>query len=99
MYIHLNMASYEQREWGDPKASPALFDPMALDADQWAHAARSAGMASRLPDDKTSRRVFCLWPTATGSANVKDATYKRDIVRAYVDFVPGARAQDLSLRF
>ena len=26
-YIHLNMATYEQREWGDPKASPALFNP------------------------------------------------------------------------
>ena len=35
---------------------------------------------------------FCLWPTATGSANVQDATYKRDIVRAYVD---SFRAQGL----
>ena len=25
MYIHLNMATFEQREWGDPKASPALL--------------------------------------------------------------------------
>ena len=45
MYIHLNMATYEQREWGDPKASPELFNPKDLDTDQWAHAARSAGMA------------------------------------------------------
>ena len=36
MYIHLNMATYEQRSWGDPKASPALFNPKALDTDQWA---------------------------------------------------------------
>ena len=35
---------------------------------------------------------FCLWPTATGSANVQDATYKRDVVRAYVD---SFRAQGL----
>ena len=36
--------------------------------------------------------AFALWPTATGSANVQDATYKRDIVRAYVD---SFRAQGL----
>ena len=27
MFIHLNMATFEQREWGDPKASPQLFNP------------------------------------------------------------------------
>ena len=39
MYIHLNMATFEQREWGDPRASSALFNPKSLDTDQWAHAA------------------------------------------------------------
>jgi alpha-L-fucosidase len=91
MYIHLNMATYEQREWGDPKASPALFNPKDLDTDQWAHAARSAGMAYGCLTTK-HHDGFCLWPTATGSANVQDATYKRDIVRAYVD---SFRAQGL----
>ena len=84
MYIHLNMATYEQREWGDPKASPALFNPRALDTAQWAHAARSAGMAYGCLTTK-HHDGFCLWPTASGSANVQDATYKKDIVRAYVD--------------
>jgi alpha-L-fucosidase len=27
MYIHLNMATFEQREWGDPKASPTCLVP------------------------------------------------------------------------
>jgi alpha-L-fucosidase len=91
MYIHLNMATYEQREWGDPKASPALFNPKNLDTDQWAHAARSAGMAYGCLTTK-HHDGFCLWPTKSGSANVQDATYKRDIVRAYVD---SFRAQGL----
>src|SRR5580704_19580734 len=91
MYIHLNMATYEQREWGDAKASPALFNPKNLDTDQWAHAARSAGMAYGCLTTK-HHDGFCLWPTATGSANGQDATYKRDIVRAYVD---SFRAQGL----
>jgi alpha-L-fucosidase len=91
MYIHLNMATYEQREWGDPKASTALFDPKNLDTDQWALAARSAGMAYGCLTTK-HHDGFCLWPTATGSASVKDATFKRDVVRAYVE---SFRAQGL----
>jgi alpha-L-fucosidase len=91
MYIHLNMATYEQREWGDPKASPTLFNPKNLDTDQWAHAARSAGMAYGCLTTK-HHDGFCLWPTKSGSANVQDATYQRDIVRAYVD---SFRAQGL----
>src|SRR6202453_635963 len=91
MYIHLNMATYEQREWGDPKASPTLFNPKNLDTDHSAHAARSAGMAYGCLTTK-HHDGFCLWPTKSGSANVQDATYQRDIVRAYVD---SFRAQGL----
>jgi alpha-L-fucosidase len=91
MYIHLNMATYEQREWGDPKASPALFDPKNLDTDQWALAARSAGMAYGCLTTK-HHDGFCLWPTATSSASVKDATFKHDVVHAYVE---SFRAQGL----
>jgi alpha-L-fucosidase len=82
VYIHLNLATFEQREWGDPRASSALFNPKSLDTDQWAHAARSAGMAYGCLTTK-HHDGFCLWPTATGSACVKEATYKRDIVRGH----------------
>src|SRR5260370_8099134 len=34
MYIHLNMATYEGREWGDPKASPQIFNPQYLNTPQ-----------------------------------------------------------------
>jgi alpha-L-fucosidase len=82
MYIHLNMATYEEREWGDAKASPQFFNPRNLDTDQWARAALSAGMTYGCLTTK-HHDGFCLWPTATGSANVRQATYKEDIVRAY----------------
>ncbi|MBB5338942.1 alpha-L-fucosidase [Tunturiibacter gelidoferens] len=84
MYIHLNMATFEQREWGDPKASPQLFNPAHLDTDQWAQAARSAGMTYGCLSTK-HHDGFCLWPTATTSPSVKDAPFQHDIVRAYVD--------------
>jgi alpha-L-fucosidase len=84
MFLHLNMATFEQREWGDPKASPKLFDPAHLDTDQWAQAAVSAGMAYGCLSTK-HHDGFCLWPTKTASPSVKDATFKHDIVAAYAN--------------
>jgi alpha-L-fucosidase len=44
MFLHFNMATFQDREWGDPTAAPSLFHPTALDTDQWAAAAKSAEM-------------------------------------------------------
>jgi alpha-L-fucosidase len=84
MFIHLNMATFEQREWGDPKASPKLFNPAHLDTDQWAQAARSAGMTYGCLTTK-HHDGFCLWPTKTTSPSVSDATFNHDVVKAYSD--------------
>jgi len=84
MFIHLNMATYEQREWGDPKISPQVFNPANLDTDQWASAARSAGMTYGCLTTK-HHDGFCLWPTATASPSVKNAAFQHDVVRAYTD--------------
>src|ERR1700735_2223412 len=44
MFVHFNMATFQDREWGDPTGPTSLFDPTHLDTDQWAEAAVSAGM-------------------------------------------------------
>jgi len=84
MFVHFNMATFQDREWGDPTSSPDLFHPTALDTDQWAAAAKSANMTWGC---LTTRHHdgFCLWPTKTSSANVGQASPPTDIVRAYVD--------------
>ncbi len=84
MYIHLNMATFEEREWGNPRTSPSIFDPKLLNTDQWAEAALSAKMRYGCLTTK-HHDGFCLWPTATQSPSVKDTPFGRDIVRAYVD--------------
>ena len=84
MFIHLNMATFEEREWGDPTLSPKLFDPKHLDTDQWAHAAKSANMGYACFTTK-HHDGFCLWPTKTGSANIMQSSYPHDVVRRYVD--------------
>jgi alpha-L-fucosidase len=84
MFIHLNMATFEEREWGDPKASPKLFNPARLDTDQWAEAAASANMGYGCLTTK-HHDGFCLWPTKTSSPSVKDSSFPHDIVRSYTD--------------
>jgi len=84
MFIHLNLATFEEREWGDPTLSPKLFDPKHLDTEQWARAAKSAHMGYACLTTK-HHDGFCLWPTRTGSANVMQSSYPHDVVRRYVD--------------
>ena len=84
MFLHLNMATFQDREWGDPSSQPDLFHPTALDTDQWATAAKSAKMTWGC---LTTRHHdgFCLWPTTTHASSVVQTTQKTDVVRAYAD--------------
>jgi alpha-L-fucosidase len=84
MFIHYNMATYQDREWGDPTGPLKAFDPTALDTDQWARAAVSANMTYGCLTTK-HHDGFCLWPTATGSASIKDTPRQIDVVGAYAD--------------
>jgi alpha-L-fucosidase len=84
IFIHFNMATFQDREWGDPTSPATLFNPTALNTDQWAEAAKSANMTWGC---LTTRHHdgFCLWPTKTGGASVAQTTHKIDVVQRYVD--------------
>src|SRR6202040_3321200 len=84
MFVHFNMATFQDREWGDPTSPADLFHPGALDTDQWAAAAHSAGMTWGC---LTTRHHdgFCIWPTKTRAASVGQTSHSTDVVRAYVN--------------
>jgi len=84
MFLHFNMATFQDREWGDPRSQPDLFHPTALDTDQCATAAKSAKMTWGC---LTTRHHdgFCLWPTKTHASSVAHTAHKTDVVRAYAD--------------
>src|ERR1700691_6005802 len=69
MFVHFNMATFQDREWGDPTSPADLFRPSALDTDQWAEAARSAGMTWGCLTTK-HHDGFCIWPTKTKATSV-----------------------------
>ncbi len=84
MFLHFNMATFQDREWGDPTSPPDLFDPTALDTDQWAAAARSANMTWGC---LTTRHHdgFCIWPTKTRGASIGRTSHSSDVVHAYAN--------------
>src|SRR6201987_4169056 len=84
MFLHFNMATFQDREWGDPASSPDLFHPTALDTDQWAAAALSANMTWGC---LTTRHHdgFCILPTKTEAASVGRPSSSPDVVRPYVN--------------
>ncbi|MGV3615504.1 MAG: alpha-L-fucosidase [Fimbriimonas sp.] len=84
MFLHFNMATFQDREWGDPLGPTEAFDPAHLDTDQWARAAKSAGMTYGCLTTK-HHDGFCIWPTKTKSDSILQTPKKLDVVRAYAD--------------
>jgi alpha-L-fucosidase len=84
MFLHFNMATFQDREWGDPSGPTAAFDPTNLDTDQWATAAKSAGMTYGCLTTK-HHDGFCIWPTKTKADSILQTPKKLDVVKAYAD--------------
>ncbi|TFF36334.1 alpha-L-fucosidase [Mucilaginibacter psychrotolerans] len=84
MFIHFNMPTFNDADWPDPDASPALFNPKKLNPTQWAKAAKSANMSYGCLTTK-HHSGFCIWDTKTTDYNVMNSPLKRDVVREYVD--------------
>jgi alpha-L-fucosidase len=84
MFIHFNIPTFMNADWPDPEASPVVFNPLKLDCDQWAKAARSANMSYGCLTTK-HHSGFCIWDTKTTDYNVMNSPLKRDIVREFTD--------------
>jgi alpha-L-fucosidase len=93
MFIHFNIPTFMDQDWPDPDASPLIFNPVMLDCNQWAKAAKSANMSYGCLTTK-HHSGFCIWDTKTTDYNVMNSPLKRDVVKEYA---AAFRAQGLKV--
>jgi len=84
MFIHFNIPTFADADWPDPDLPASVFNPVKLDCNQWARAAKSAHMSYGCLTTK-HHSGYCIWDTKTTDYNVMHSPFKRDVVREYVN--------------
>ncbi|MDE6086179.1 MAG: alpha-L-fucosidase [Muribaculaceae bacterium] len=87
-FFHFGINTFEDFvNEGDGRAPAAIFNPTALDCDQWMKILSDAGIPSAILTAKHADG-FCLWPSQYTDYGVKNSAWKNgkgDVVREFVD--------------
>lgn len=86
-FFHFGINTFTEVNEGDGTASPKLFNPTALNCNQWTSVLKSAGISTAIFVAKHADG-FCNWPTAHTNYSVKNSPWKNgkgDVVREFAN--------------
>jgi alpha-L-fucosidase len=86
-FFHFGMNTFTNDNEGDGTASPKLFNPTALDCNQWTSVLKRAGIPAAILVAKHADG-FCNWPTKHSNYSVKNSPWKDgngDVVKEFTD--------------
>lgn len=74
-FIHFSINTFTDKEWGYGNESAQLFNPSALNTEQWAKILKETGFKTMILTTK-HHDGFCLWPSKYSDHTIKNSPYK-----------------------